>query len=239
MGLPTLAIKTEKVKLPVSGKSIEIRPFTVKEQKGMLLAIDNAKNKEKREKIQSLLTDFSQLVQSCIVNDVDLTDLTITDFLFVVMTVRSISVGETTRMLFNCSCGSQVEFDFDLNNITCTNKKKKYEQTLQIDENISITLDILTLKDIMSIEGSTDEEIVLQTIGKSIKKISDSETVYPTKDVESSELMEFVYNLPVSSVNQIKKILDKFPTLVYKQDILCPDGKKEKLEVVDIQDFFS
>ena len=238
MSLPKIAIKTEKTKLPVSGKIIELRPFTVREQKGMLLAVENAKNKDKKEKIQSLLSDFSGMLQSCVMNNVTLTDLTLTDFLMVVMTMRSISVGETARMIYNCSCGSPVEFEFDINKLTCTNKNKKYEKTIKVSNDISITVDIITIKDLLSLEPTSEEDIVLQTIAKSITKISDSETVHLTKDVEESEVMEFVNNLPITTISEIKKVFDQYPTLVYRDTINCPNGK-EKLEVVDIQDFFS
>ena len=64
MSLPTLAIKTEKVKLPVSGKTIEVRPFTVREQKAILLINEGAKEKSKTKKINYLLSELSRLLQS-------------------------------------------------------------------------------------------------------------------------------------------------------------------------------
>lgn len=237
MSLPKLVIKTEKVKLPVSGKTVELRPFTVKEQKAILLVLEKSREKNSSEKVRYTLSELSRLMQSCVTNDVLLEDLSIPDFMMSILHLRSLSVGETNELLYKCPCGSSVKFTFDINNIICTNKKRKYEKTIEISKGVSVVLDNLIIKDVLDIEGDTNEDVIIQTIAKCIKKVVDDETVYLSKDLEKEELIEFVESMPVNIIEKIKTFYDSLPSLKYKSSIDCPTGKVE-MEVDDLEDFF-
>lgn len=237
MSLPKIAIKTEKIKLPVSGKTIEIRPFTVREQKSILLINEGAKEKSKANKINYLLSELSRLLQSCVINDVVLEELSLPDFMMVVINVRSFSVGETAQLLYSCPCKTKVEFTFDVDKVFCTNLKKKYEKVIQVTPDVSIVLDNLKIKDIIEMEMVKKEDIIFETMKKCITKIIDGETVYLTSEAESEELTEFVDGLPIKIVEEVKKFYDTLPVLKYKDTIECPTGKIE-MEVSDLDDFF-
>lgn len=238
MSLPSLILQTEKIKLPVSGKTLSIRPFTVKEQKVMLIAFEQTKEMEK-EKVESyLLEKFSNILQSCIVGDVCLDDFSLTDFLYVLIRIRSLSVGENQEMNYKCPCGTRVPFYMQLDKIECMNKQKTYEKTLNITKDVSITLDILSVKDLYDVKGKTEEETIINIVSKSIKKISDKDTVYLTKDVEPEEIQTFVENLPIKIVEEIEKFQSDMPYLIFKTEIDCPEDGKKILEVKNILDFF-
>lgn len=237
MSLPTLAIKTEKVKLPVSGKTIEVRPFTIREQKAILLISEGSKDKSKNKKINYLLSELSRLLQTCVVNDISLEELSLPDFLTVVLNIRSLSVGETAQLTYTCPCQTKVKFTFDINKVFCHNKKKKYEKVIQITPDVSIVIDNITIKKIMEMNLKNTQDLIFETIKKCITKIVDSETVYLTSEVDDEELTQFVDGLPIKVVEEIKSFYDTLPVLKYKDTIECPTGKIE-MEVSNLDDFF-
>jgi len=237
MSLPKIVLKTEKIKLPISNKTVEIRPFTVKEQKVMLMTFDDTNDMSVIEADSYLLEKFSSIMQSCVVGNLKLEELTPTDFMYLCLKIRSSSVGESQELNYNCPCGTKVKFNFDLNKIKCEGLKKSYEKNIKVTPEITITLGPLTLKDLFNIKDQSEEDLVIKTVAKTIKKISDRETVYMTKDVEDQEVEEFVENLPIQTIQEIEKYQDNMPYLVFREEIECPDEKRI-LEVRNFRDFF-
>jgi len=239
MSLPTLAVKTVLIKLPISEKKVKIRPFTVREQKSLLLAVDQASSMENEKELESfLINEFKTILQSCVVESpIELDDMTISDFTYLMLQLRSISVGESSDLRYTCPCKTKVEFNFDIDDVIVKNKKENYEKSIKLDENIHMVLDLLHVKDIAEINDFNPEDILLNTIAKSIKKIYNEETVYETKDVNFEDVKKFVEQIPVERVKEIEQYFEETPYLAFAKTLECPDGP-QKVEVNNISDFF-
>lgn len=236
--LPTLAQKTVSIKLPVSEKKVKIRPFTVKEQKNLLLAVDQSETLEGKELENFLIGEFKSILKACILESpIEMEDLTVADFTYLMLQLRSISVGESANLRYTCPCKTKIDFSFDIDDVVLRNKKDNYEQNIKLDENIFITMDLLKVRDVAEIADNDPNEILLNTIIKSIVKIYNNETVYETKDVPMEDMKDFVEQIPIEKINEIEKYFEQTPYLAYERNMDCPD-KTIKMEVTNISDFF-
>lgn len=238
MSLPTLSTKTIDIKLPVCGKKIKFRPFTVKEQKNLLLAVDQSETLKNKELENFLISEFKNIISSCLIDSpIEINDMYISDFLYLMLQLRSASVGDILELTYTCPCNTKVDFTVDLEKVELKNKKKSYETNIHIDEDIYVTMDFLTVKDVSEITESDPADILINTIVKSIKKIYDKDTVYISKDFSHEDLLNFVEQIPVEKIKEIESFFESTPYLVYQTEIDCP-GKKVKLEVMNLSDFF-
>lgn len=238
MNLPTLAVKTVDIKLPVSGKKVKIRPFTVKEQKNLLLAVEQANSLKEKELESFLISEFKNIINHCLVDSsLNIDDLFISDFMYLMLQLRSISVGESIELTYTCPCETRVNFNIELDKLKVKNKKRNYEKTIKLTEDISMVLDFLTVDDILKISELNDDDILLNTICRSIKKISDTDTVYETNNFTHEEIISFVEQIPIDKTKEIEEYFNQTPYLVYETKISCPE-EDIKLEVVNLSDFF-
>jgi len=237
MNLPTIVQKQIEIKLPVTKKKVKIRPFTVKEQKNLLLAVEQTKNLSKSEKDIFILSEFAVIMQSCLITDMEIFDLPLADFMYICLQLRSISVGDTVEAKYKCPCGTRVDVEFNIDNIKCLNLKNKYEKEFNVSDDIVVTVGLLKMKDVLLISRENEVDLVLDTIARSIVSISDKDTVYDVKDIDPEEVKEFVSNIPISKMKEFEAFIESTPFLVYSNVVNCPTGSKT-LEVRNIQDFF-
>jgi len=242
MTLPKIAVKTYSVKLPICNKTIKIRPFTVKEQKTLLMTATEVGEEVTGESRSHLISNFLEVLQSCVHGNHDLTTLTVTDFIFLMVKLREFSVGEDIKLAYKCPCGESVTPVMSLKSIKVKNIKKgsDYEKELKITPEVVIKLRPPTVKESMMMTEVKDENDLSVTILAScIKEISDSETVYDTSEYTIKELNEFVDGFPVEKLKDIQQYFESLPYPYIKITAECPDpAGKIDVEVKDIFDFF-
>ena len=118
--------------IPSTNKEIKVRPFLVKEEKIMLIAVESQDPKQ-------IATAVIDTVKSCIMTDVDIAKLTSYDIEYLFLKIRSKSVGETTKLLFKCtSCDTENEVVVNLNDIKMN--VQHAPNVIKITDNISIEM---------------------------------------------------------------------------------------------------
>lgn len=233
MALPKIATPTYELSLPSSGEKVEYRPFLVKEEKLLLMAMESGEQKE-------IANTVKKLISNCTNDKLKIDDLPMFDIEYLFMQLRIKSVEDTVEINPKCNkCGESVKMKMDLKKVQVVKPKGK------IDFNISLTSDIgLTMKyptlDMMSDMKPGDEaksDFIFNTIGKCVESVYDNEQVY--NDFSKKELDDFIDSLPQDQFKKVTEFFDKMPKLKHDIKFDCPSCKHENsIELSGLQDFF-
>lgn len=234
MALPKINTPTYTVKIPSSGKMIEYRPFSVKEQKTLMLA------KESND-VQSMVRATKDLIASCTFEEINAADLAIFDFEYLFLKIRAKSVGETSDIQIKCkNCDEFVPLTINVDEVEVVGDIEK-DKKLQLTDNIGIKLRYPSFENSISLLGSDKEEteMVYDLILDCIEMIYDENEVYPVEDSTRQELVEFVDSLSTRQFQNITEFFDTSPMVSLDADANC--GKcehSEKITITGLKNFF-
>ena len=245
MALPKIDVPTYETTLISSGKKVKYRPFLVKEQKLFLMASQSNDEKE-------TINVVKQVLNNCIISDIDVEDLPTFDLEHLFMQLRARSVGEVVNLKYNCNnivkddkgedkpCGGLVKFDLNILDIKPT-IDKDHDSKIQITEKLGIVMKYPTLKMVGNFDNLQNESIdsIMEIIVSCIDFIYDDDQMYYAKDSSKEELMEFVENLQQDDLEKIQKFFTTMPKITKPLDFKCGKcGYEEKIVVEGIQNFF-
>jgi hypothetical protein len=245
MALPKIDVPVYETKLISSGKTIKYRPFLVKEQKLFLMAAQAADEKETIDVVK-------QVLNNCIITDIDVDDLPTFDLEHLFMQLRARSVGEVVNLKYNCnntvkddkgeekSCDSLVKFDLNILDIKPI-IDPDHNNKIEITDKLGIVLKYPTLGMVKNFDNLQSESIdtIMDVIVSCIDFIYDADQMYYAKDSTKEELMEFVDNLQQDDLEKIQKFFTTMPKISKSLDFKCGKcGYEEKIVVEGIQNFF-
>ena len=245
MALPKIDVPVYETKLISSGKTIKYRPFLVKEQKLFLMAAQAADEKETIDVVK-------QVLNNCIITDIDVDDLPTFDLEYLFMQLRARSVGEVVNLKYNCNntlkddkgedkvCGGLVKFDLNLLEIEPT-RSEEHNNKIVLSDKLGVVMKYPTLKMIGDTKALQDESIesIMDIIIKCIDYIYDADQMYYAKDSTQEELMEFVESMQQDDLAKIQKFFTTMPKISKPLDFKCGKcGYEEKIVVEGIQNFF-
>ena len=234
MSLPLVNTAKHTVKLPGCGLDVEYRPFFVKEQKILLQATES----EDPAQIASATND---MVRACTFEKLNLEDITSTDIEYLLLKIRSKSVGETAKIQLKCShCEHPNEYEINLDSIEPTGENAD-EQKVQINDSIGICFKLPTvgrLKKFMEVSGGTAADTLLATMGASVDYVYDADAVYPSTDQTPEEIVQFLESLNAEQFKNAQGAFDNFPRLVHDVKFKCSKCNEEtELQLGGIGDF--
>ena len=219
MALPKIGYPTYPITVPSTGKSIKIRPFTVKEEKVLLLASDDGDE-------AAIKTAVSDLIENCIVSKgVKVTDLTNFDLEYIYLKIRSVSVGSQVEFVITCKDDNetQVPYTVDLGDVEVT-FPEGHEKNIMIDDETGIVMKYPgfdTFVDIQFLNKGSDEE-VLDIISDSIDQLFQGEDVYDKSTTSKKELKDFIESLTKEQFKKIYKFFETVPRLSYEFEVKNP-----------------
>jgi len=245
MALPKIDVPTYETTLISSGKKVKYRPFLVKEQKLFLMASQSTDEKETVDVVK-------QVLNNCILSDIDVDDLPTFDLEHLFMQLRARSVGEVVNLKYNCNntlkddkgedkvCGGLVKFDLNILDIKPT-IDSEHNNKIEITDKLGIVMKYPTLGMVKNFDNLQSESIdtIMDVIVSCIDFIYDDEQMYYAKDSTKEELMEFVDNLQQDDLEKIQKFFTTMPKISKPLDFKCGKcGYEEKIVVEGIQNFF-
>jgi len=245
MALPKIDVPTYETTLISSGKKVKYRPFLVKEQKLFLMASQSTDEKETIDVVK-------QVLNNCIISDIDVDDLPTFDLEHLFMQLRARSVGEVVNLKYNCNntikddkgedkvCGGLVKFDLNILDIKPT-IDPEHSNKIEITDKLGIVMKYPTLGMVKNFDNLQTESIdtIMEVIVSCIDFIYDDEQMYYAKDSTKEELMEFVDNLQQDDLEKIQKFFTTMPKISKPLDFKCGKcGYEEKIVVEGIQNFF-
>ena len=215
MALPKINTVLYDLELPSSGKKVEYRPFLVKEEKILLMALEGKDDKEMSKAIKQIIT---QCVSTAgfNVNKLPMIDL---EYLF--LNIRGKAVGDISTITFEHECGETINLDIDLSKVKVV-KDKNYSDLVKITDDVMIRLTPPGIDNVIGAGDKNQIDLVMEIIRDSIVEIIQGEDVFSAQDHTREELEEFLNSL---NSGQFKKVQDYYESLPkMKQDIeyTCP-----------------
>ena len=241
--LPKLDVPVYEVKLISTDKTIRFRPFLVKEQKLFLMASESDDQKETVNVIR-------QVLKNCILDEIDVDNLSTFDLEFLFMNLRARSVGEIVDLKYKCNntikdesgedkkCTGSVEFNLNLLEIQPT-KNPEHNTKIQLTENLGICLKYPTFEMIQKYETMNENDVMLNVLIDCVDYIYDKEQIYYAKDSTKEEIIEFIDGLQQSHLEKIKIFFDTMPEIKKDVHFKCPKcDYEEDIEIKGMQNFF-
>ena len=237
MTLPSIETPRYELTLPSTDKVIQFRPFLVKEEKILLVAMESNDNNE-------ILNATKEILKACTFEKIDVDTLPIFDIEYIFLQIRSKSVGEIAKFKMLCPDDKETYADVEVD-LTKVNVQVDDEHTnkIVIDENrkLGIVFNYPTLE--MTKAGfnldDTNVDTLFEIMAQSINHIFEGEKIYPSKDSTKEEMKKFLEGLPQSAFVKIKSFFETMPQLRHSVEVENPKTKvKSTIVLKGIRDFF-
>lgn len=234
MALPKIEHPIFDLILPASKTKIRYRPFLVKEEKILLIALQGEDSEE-------IITAIKQVLNNCIVTEgIDIDTLPTIDLEYLFIKVRARSVNNVIKLTYK-DLEDEKRYDVEVN---------LDEVEVKFDENHSNIIrisDSLTLKmkypqvDIANKlkESKTEAELLFDILRNCIESISDGENEYRASDSSVEELDEFIQNLDVKAFNEVQKFFTSMPRLYHEVKYTNSLGNERTVKFNSLSDFFT
>jgi len=247
MNLPKIDLPTYEVELPCSGKKVNFRPFLVKEQKILLMALES-KNEE------DIIRAIKQIIKNCVVDaNYNVDEISSIDLEYFFMHLRARSIGEKLQLTFTCKntvndeeCNHLMKFEHDILSVS-VQRNPEHDKTIFFSKNVGVVMkypsikmaEDLILKTKAKSKSSSDVDVALDIVIECIDYIFDGETIYYTKEMNKNEVREYIDNIPKVSLDKIEKFFDTMPTLNSFAEHKCEKcGFEHKIKMDGISNFF-
>ena len=243
MGLPTIAVPEYTLTVPSSGKEVKYRPFLVKEEKILLIAMEG-------EEQQEISNATKRIVQNCVYGDVDIESMPAFDLEYIFLQLRGKSKGEVLDLKYKCpKCEGEIPLAVNLDDVKVI-KHKDHTKKIQLTKELGVVMKYPTL-DLQQLVGEITKEKssiegLFETIIHCIDYIYDAENTYPSKDHTKKEMNDFLESLPEKEFQKVSKFFETSPALKHDVELKCSNkvkGKKEcgyteKLTLEGLGSFF-
>ena len=236
MALPKIETPTYELTLPSQDIKVKYRPFLVKEEKILLMALESQKSDE-------IFQATKQIVSSCTFNALKVEELPTFDLEYIFLQIRAKSVGETTKFKVLCPDDKKTYADVEVD-LTKVNVEvdDKHTNKLVVDEkrNLGVVLKYPTMNVLKSgtMENPTTEQI-FDVLTECVDHIYEGDKIYPAKDSTPQEIKEFFEDLSQDSFVKIKNFFDTMPRLRQEIEVTNPvTNVKSKVVLSGLNDFF-
>jgi len=236
MALPKIETPTYELTLPSQDIKVKYRPFLVKEEKILLMALESQKSDE-------IFQATKQIVESCTFNSLKVEELPTFDLEYIFLQIRAKSVGETTKFKVLCPDDKKTYADVEVD-LTKVNVEvdDKHTNKLVVDEkrNLGVVLKYPTMNVLKSgtMENPTTEQI-FNVLTECVDHIYEGDKIYPAKDSTPQEIKDFFEQLSQESFVKIKSFFDTMPRLRHEVEVTNPvTNVKSKVVLSGLNDFF-
>jgi len=237
MALPKIEVPTYELTLPSEDKKIKYRPFLVREEKILYIAMETGQNKE-------MINALKDVVGACTFDVLNVDRLPIFDIEYLFLQIRAKSVSEITKFRAICPDDGKtyVETEVDLTKVEVqVDDEHTNRIILDTQRNLGLVLKYPTLKNYDVGRGLDNIEIdkVFNILIDCIDHIFEGDKIYPAKDTSKQELKEFIEGLPQDAFTKIKTFFDTMPKLKHEVEVTNPNTNvTSKIVLTGIADFF-
>jgi hypothetical protein len=237
MALPKLGYPTYELELPSTGKTIKYRPFLVKEEKVLLLALESQDEKQ-------VINAVKDLIKNCVVSRIKVEELPSFDLEYLFLKIRAASIGETIVMNVTCLDDNETEVEAVINiNEVEVFKPEGHDSKIMFDEESGIVMRYPSMKQFVErefLQKDMKTEEVYEFIADSIDQIFQGEEVYDSGTTTKKEFREFVDSLTTKQFEKIQQFYTTSPKLRHTFTVVNPKtGKDSEYTIEGLQNFFA
>ena len=240
MPLPTITTPTYELNLPSTGKKIKYRPFLVKEEKILILALDS--------RDQNQITDsVKDVLKKCVLTrGVEIDDLPTFDIEYIFLNIRAKSIGEDIKLVVTCPDDKKTEVPVTIyvDEIKVV-KSKDHKRDISLDKNLILRMKYPSLNQFIQSNFETKDESQT-TVDKTFQLIADCmDTVYTEEeawestDYSPNERLSFIEQLNSKQFKEVERFFATMPKLSHTIEVTNPNTKKKSKVVLEgLADFF-
>ena len=239
MPLPKIATPTYELELPSTGQTVKYRPFLVKEEKLLVLALESEDTKQ-------ITTAIKTVLKSCVqTKGIKVETLPTFDIEFLFLHIRGKSVGEELELRIICPDDKETEvpLTLDIDEIKVV-KNEEHNKQIKLDDNLMMELKYPSLdefiKNNFDFKEGNQMEQSFELIGTCIDKIYNEEEVWATADCTKKEVKDFLESMNSSQFKDIEKFFETMPKLSHTIKVTNPKTKVESEVVLEgLASFFA
>jgi len=238
MPLPKISTPTYELELPSTGKKIKYRPFLVREEKILILALESEDEKQIANAVKNTLKDCIQT------RGIKVENLPTFDIEYLFLNIRGKSVGEAVELIVTCPDDGEttvpVKVYIDEINVV---KEENHTPDIDLDGNLTLRMKYPSLNEFVSNNFSFDDAEDLdksfEIIASCIDVIFNADEAWSTSDVTKKELLSWMDGLNSAQFKKIEEFFTTMPKLAHTIKVTNPNTKVESSIVLEgLQSFF-
>ena len=231
MALPEIATPTYTLTIPSTKKKVKYRPFLVKEQKILILAMEN----EDQEQILDAITNT---IKACLITKVDMATLALFDIEYLFLQIRARSISEEIEMRVTCADDGETTVDvkFMVDDVK-VNFPKGHTNIIKLDDNLTIEMQYPDLDYFAKINFMDEKVDEYELVAKCIKRVYVGEDDFTSDSLDESKA--WVEGLTNNQFEKIQSFFETMPTLRHVLKVKNPKTKVVNEVVLEgLSDFF-
>lgn len=243
MALPKLEVPTYELVLPISNQTIKYRPFLVKEQKVLLMAMESGEPETIQNAVKDILT-------VCTLSELDLDNTPIIDIEYYFLNLRAKSVGEISESRYRCNntvtkedgeqkdCGNTMVAKVNLTEIK-PKQDVEVDPVIQLTDKISVKMRYPVFSIMKDSVGVDMTEMTFRLLASCIEYIYDGDQFYYAKETTLEEMVEFVESLNQEQFEKMETFFNAMPRMTHTVKMKCSKcGFDHSFDVEGLENFF-
>ena len=238
MPLPTISTPTYELILPSSNKKIRYRPFLVKEEKILILAMESQDSKQIARAVKDVLS-------KCILSKgIKVERLSTFDIEYLFLNIRGKSVGEQIEVMVTCPDDgkTQVPMSINIDSIKIQ-RDETHERDIKLDETYTLRMKYPSLSEFIKNNFSSVENMnvddTFDLIASCIDQVYSEEESWASEECTKKELNNFIESLNSSQFKMVEKFFETMPKLSHTVKVTNPNTKVESdIKIEGLQSFF-
>jgi len=239
MPLPKIATPTYELELPSTGKPIQFRPFLVKEEKLLVLALESENTKE-------ITTAIKNVIKACIqTRGIKVETLPTFDIEYLFLNIRGKSVGEEIEVNIICPDDEEtyVPVKINIDDIKVS-KSGEHTNKIKLDDSLIMEMKYPSLEQFVKNNFDFTEDNVMdqsfELVAACIDKIYNEEEVWAAADCSKKEITDFLESMNSSQFKEIEKFFETMPKLSHEIKVKNPNTEVESTVVLEgLSSFFA
>lgn len=229
MPLPEIKHPVYKLVVPSTNKTISYRPYTVQEEKLLLMV-------RMSDDLEEVISCLKQIVRNCVFDDIDVDKLAIFDIEYIFVNLRKVSISNEVDMFLEHE-KKKIPFKVDLNQVK-VKFKEDHSNLIKINDSISIKMRYPNLAQVITLEeDDSDPDKIFSIFIDCIVSIMDENKSY--SDFTKEELETFVLSLPMENTQKMTEFFRSMPVVELEAEVPMPDGTKKEVKLSGLKDFFT
>lgn len=240
MPLPKIDMPVYDMVIPSSGETIKVRPFNVKEEKLLLIAMES-------QNVDEIINTVKQVINNCIVSgDANVDKLPFFDIDYMFIFLRAKSLGDKVEISMTChnvvdneQCGNKFKSNIDISKVDII-RAEGVSDTIDLGGGKGVKMKHPTYATMKRIEMKSEIDEKTNIIINSIDQIFDQDGIYPARDHSKEELREFVESLTEENYKKLEFFVDTSPSFAVILEEDCNKcGFHHRVRYTDFYDFFT
>lgn len=240
MALPMNQAPTYNLTIPSTGKEIKFKPFVVKQEKALLLAMQS-----ESEKV--MLDTLKEIISDVVVDKIDVNKLATFDIEYIFTQLRAKSVGEIVEIVVKCDdCednNAKVKINLNLEQVKVV-KEETHTNKIDLFDDVGVVMKYPSFSVVEKLQGKNQNNVspdeMFDVIAECMDVIYDTNQTYPIAEQTREEVMTFLDNLTNQQFEKIQDFFNTMPKMSHTVEFTCPVcSKAHKKKMEGLQSFFS